>query len=66
MAKRHNPLLGLGEGRTKPSPSDRQDSGPGSARNDARASAGDHKQELLRKMRERAQAEQPAEADKES
>ncbi|MFJ2646694.1 DUF6243 family protein [Streptomyces sp. NPDC087420] len=52
MAKSRNNLLGVGGQRKKLSRADQQGNGP--ARNADRAVAADQKQELLRKMRERA------------
>ncbi|PRY02464.1 DUF6243 family protein [Allonocardiopsis opalescens] len=63
MAKRRNDLLGLGGQRKKLSRADRQGSGPASAAD--RDAVADRKQELLRKMRERAQADRPAAAEPE-
>ena len=60
MAKRNN-LLGVGGQRKKMSRADQQGSAP--ARAADRRAAGDQKQELLRKMRERAQADQADQAD---
>ncbi|AXG77752.1 DUF6243 family protein [Streptomyces paludis] len=54
MAKSRNNLLGVGGQRTKPARNDPQSSGP--ARDANRKAAADQKQELLRKMRERAAA----------
>jgi hypothetical protein len=54
MAKSRNNLLGVGGQRKKLSRADQQSGGP--ARNADRRAAEDHKQELVRKMRERAQA----------
>ncbi|MGW3659055.1 DUF6243 family protein [Streptomyces sp. NPDC005151] len=56
MAKSRNNLLGVGGQRKKLSRADQQ--GAGSARNADRRTADDRKQELLRKMRERAGAGQ--------
>ncbi|MGN9791182.1 DUF6243 family protein [Streptomyces sp. OZ13] len=56
MAKSRNNLLGVGGQRKKLSRADQQAGGP--ARNADRKAAEDHKQELVRKMRERAQAAQ--------
>ncbi|MCP3817619.1 DUF6243 family protein [Streptomyces sp. A3M-1-3] len=56
MAKSRNNLLGVGGQRKKLSRADQQGNGP--ARNADRKAAADHKQELLRKMRERAEASQ--------
>ncbi|MEU0988517.1 DUF6243 family protein [Streptomyces sp. NPDC005953] len=53
MAKSRNNLLGVGGQRKKLSRADQQGNGP--ARNADRQVAADHKAELLRKMRERAQ-----------
>ncbi|MEV7234902.1 DUF6243 family protein [Streptomyces sp. NPDC051020] len=62
MAKSRNNLLGVGGQRKKLSRADQQGVGP--ARNADRKAAADQKQELLRKMRERAGSEQaPASAD---
>ncbi|MFK4222595.1 DUF6243 family protein [Streptomyces sp. NPDC019890] len=55
MAKSRNNLLGVGGQRKKLSRADQQGNGP--ARNADRKAAADHKQELVRKMRERAQGE---------
>ncbi|MGS2587809.1 DUF6243 family protein [Streptomyces hebeiensis] len=52
MAKGRNNLLGVGGQRKKLSRADQQ--GAGRARNADRKAAADQKQELLRKMRERA------------
>lgn len=52
MAKSRNNLLGVGGQRKKLSRADQQGNGPG--RNADRKVAEDKKQELLRKMRERA------------
>ncbi|MER8001783.1 DUF6243 family protein [Streptomyces sp. NPDC095613] len=52
MAKSRNNLLGVGGQRKKLSRADQQ--GAGRARNADRKAAADQKQELLRKMRERA------------
>ncbi|MDX3849416.1 DUF6243 family protein [Streptomyces sp. AK02-01A] len=52
MAKSRNNLLGVGGQRKKLSRADQQGNGP--ARNADRKAAEDQKQELLRKMRERA------------
>ncbi|MFF3324349.1 DUF6243 family protein [Streptomyces sp. NPDC002889] len=52
MAKSRNNLLGVGGQRKKLSRADQQGNGP--ARNADRKAADDQKQELLRKMRERA------------
>lgn len=54
MAKSRNNLLGVGGQRKKLSRADQQGNGP--ARNADRKAAADQKQELLRKMRERAGA----------
>ncbi|MEU0833053.1 DUF6243 family protein [Streptomyces sp. NPDC056231] len=62
MAKSRNNLLGVGGQRKKLSRADQQGAGP--ARNADRKAAADQKQELLRKMRERAGSGQaPASAD---
>ncbi|MGI5399033.1 DUF6243 family protein [Streptomyces sp. CA-135486] len=53
MAKSRNNLLGVGGQRKKLSRADQQGNGP--ARNADRKTAADQKQELVRKMRERAQ-----------
>ena len=55
MAKSRNNLLGVGGQRKKLSRADQQGNGP--ARNADRKAAADQKQELVRKMRERAQGE---------
>ncbi|MEU6012725.1 DUF6243 family protein [Streptomyces sp. NPDC047515] len=54
MAKSRNNLLGVGGQRKKLSRAEQQGAGP--ARNADRKTAADQKQELLRKMRERAQS----------
>ncbi|MFJ7491857.1 DUF6243 family protein [Streptomyces sp. NPDC097727] len=54
MAKGRNNLLGVGGQRKKLSRAEQQ--GVGSARNADRRTAAEQKQELLRKMRERAQS----------
>ncbi|MFI2349558.1 DUF6243 family protein [Streptomyces sp. NPDC019443] len=54
MAKSRNNLLGVGGQRKKLSRADQQGNGP--ARNADRKAAADQKQDLVRKMRERAQA----------
>ncbi|MFD3973894.1 DUF6243 family protein [Streptomyces cyaneofuscatus] len=59
MAKSRNNLLGVGGQRKKLSRADQQ--GAGSARGADRKAAEDKKQELVRRMRERAEA-QAAEA----
>ncbi|MFI6723320.1 DUF6243 family protein [Streptomyces sp. R-74717] len=59
MAKSRNNLLGVGGQRKKLSRAEQQGAGP--ARNADRKTAAEQKQELLRKMRERAQSE-PASA----
>ncbi|OKK07954.1 hypothetical protein AMK26_02550 [Streptomyces sp. CB03234] len=56
MAKSRNNLLGVGGQRKKMSRADQQGSAP--ARAADRRAAEDQKQELLRKMRERAQADE--------
>ncbi|MDQ0943677.1 DUF6243 family protein [Streptomyces sp. V1I1] len=53
MAKSRNNLLGVGGQRKKLSRADQQGNGP--ARNADRKAAADQKQDLVRKMRERAQ-----------
>ncbi|MET8326604.1 DUF6243 family protein [Streptomyces sp. NPDC005181] len=58
MAKSRNNLLGVGGQRKKLSRAEQQ--GAGTARDADRKSAADQKQELLRKMRERARSGQPA------
>ncbi|MFI1936375.1 DUF6243 family protein [Streptomyces purpureus] len=55
MAKSRNNLLGVGGQRRKLSRADQQGNGP--ARNADRKAAADQRQELLRKMRERAQSQ---------
>ncbi|MEV1049327.1 DUF6243 family protein [Streptomyces sp. NPDC049916] len=60
MAKSRNNLLGVGGQRKKLSRADQQ--GAGSARDADRKVAEDKKQELVRKMRERAEAQAPATA----
>ncbi|MEV0096643.1 DUF6243 family protein [Streptomyces sp. NPDC050738] len=59
MAKSRNNLLGVGGQRTKISRSGAQSSATASA--DDRKSAADQKQDLLRKMRERAAGSEGAE-----
>jgi len=54
MAKSRNNLLGVGGQRKKLSRAEQQGAGP--ARNADRKTAADKKDELLRKMRERAQS----------
>lgn len=61
MAKSRNNLLGVGGQRKKLSRADQQGNGP--ARNADRAVAADQKQELLRKMRERAAGDEPQDGD---
>ncbi|MFF2525472.1 DUF6243 family protein [Streptomyces liangshanensis] len=61
MAKSRNNLLGVGGQRKKLSRADQQGNGP--ARNADRAVAADQKQELLRKMRERAAGGDDQQAD---
>ncbi|MFE3601202.1 DUF6243 family protein [Streptomyces sp. NPDC059096] len=61
MAKSRNNLLGVGGQRTKMSRTDPQSSGP--ARDANRKAAADQKQELLRKMRERAAGQTQADQD---
>jgi Family of unknown function (DUF6243) len=53
VAKSRNNLLGVGGQRKKLSRADQQGNGP--ARNADRKAAADQKQDLVRKMRERAQ-----------
>ncbi|MER5459546.1 DUF6243 family protein [Streptomyces sp. NPDC002668] len=53
MAKSRNNLLGVGGQRKKLSRADQQGNGP--ARNADRKTSADQKQELVRKMRERAE-----------
>ncbi|MEU8560435.1 DUF6243 family protein [Streptomyces cyaneofuscatus] len=60
MAKSRNNLLGVGGQRKKLSRADQQ--GAGSARGADRKVAEDKKQELVRKMRERAEAQAAATA----
>ncbi|MFH8885293.1 DUF6243 family protein [Streptomyces californicus] len=60
MAKSRNNLLGVGGQRKKLSRADQQ--GAGSAREADRKVAEDKKQELVRKMRERAEGQTPAPA----
>ncbi|MEV5601997.1 DUF6243 family protein [Streptomyces sp. NPDC052299] len=64
MAKSRNNLLGVGGQRKKLSRAGAQGAGPAGEAADRRAAA-DQKQELLRKMRERAAGTEPdtAEAD---
>ncbi|MEU2245615.1 DUF6243 family protein [Streptomyces sp. NPDC019224] len=65
MAKSRNNLLGVGGQRKKLSRAEAQGAGP--AREADRRSAADQKQELLRKMRERAAGSaQPDSADPEA
>ncbi|MDX3608005.1 MULTISPECIES: DUF6243 family protein [Streptomyces] len=61
MAKSRNNLLGVGGQRKKLSRADQQ--GAGSARDADRKVAEDKKQELVRKMRERAEAQSTATGD---
>ncbi|MFE6918514.1 DUF6243 family protein [Streptomyces rubiginosohelvolus] len=61
MAKSRNNLLGVGGQRKKLSRADQQ--GAGSARVADRKVAEDKKQELVRKMRERAEAQTAATAE---
>ncbi|GGR89062.1 MULTISPECIES: DUF6243 family protein [Streptomyces] len=61
MAKSRNNLLGVGGQRKKLSRADQQ--GAGSARTADRKVAEDKKQELVRKMRERAEAQPAATAE---
>ncbi|WP_406426993.1 DUF6243 family protein [Streptomyces sp. NBC_01589] len=60
MAKSRNNLLGVGGQRKKLSRAEQQ--GAGTARDADRKTAADQKQELLRKMRERAQSAESAES----
>ncbi|WP_326697389.1 DUF6243 family protein [Streptomyces sp. NBC_01754] len=60
MAKSRNNLLGVGGQRKKLSRADQQGNGP--ARNADRKTSADQKQELLRKMRERAGAAEAVDA----
>ncbi|MBV2364622.1 DUF6243 family protein [Streptomonospora nanhaiensis] len=60
MAKRHNSLLGIG-GQRKHMSAEQPGSAPGRA--GARSGAAAQKEELLRKMRERAQADRAAKDD---
>ncbi|MGW1228578.1 DUF6243 family protein [Streptomyces sp. NPDC001478] len=57
MAKSRNNLLGVGGQRKKLSRADQQGTGP--ARDADRRTAAEQKQDLLRRMRERAGAPQP-------
>ncbi|MEV7089513.1 DUF6243 family protein [Streptomyces sp. NPDC093085] len=61
MAKSRNNLLGVGGQRSKPHRTDPHSGGP--ARNANRKAAADQKQELLRKMRERAETKAAGAAD---
>ncbi|MEU2130975.1 DUF6243 family protein [Streptomyces sp. NPDC018352] len=61
MAKSRNNLLGVGGQRKKLSRADQQ--GVGAAHTTDRKAAADQKQELLRKMRERAQSGAAPQAD---
>ncbi|MFE9361946.1 DUF6243 family protein [Streptomyces sp. NPDC006978] len=61
MAKSRNNLLGVGGQRKKLSRAEQQGTGP--ARNNDRKAAEDKKQELVRKMRERAAADGAAPAE---
>ncbi|WP_322985297.1 DUF6243 family protein [Streptomyces sp. S584] len=61
MAKSRNNLLGVGGQRKKLSRAEQQGAGP--ARNNDRKAAEDKKQELVRKMRERAAADGAAPAE---
>ncbi|MFD9426482.1 MULTISPECIES: DUF6243 family protein [unclassified Streptomyces] len=61
MAKSRNNLLGVGGQRKKLSRAEQQGAGP--ARNADRKTAEEKKQELLRKMRERAEGAQAAPSD---
>ncbi|MFG3494029.1 DUF6243 family protein [Streptomyces sp. NPDC047928] len=64
MAKSRNNLLGVGGQRKKLSRADQQASAP--ARAAHRKAAADQKQELVRKMRERAQGGAAAQDDTQS
>ncbi|MFD9544173.1 DUF6243 family protein [Streptomyces sp. NPDC060022] len=61
MAKSRNNLLGVGGQRKKLSRAEQQGAGP--ARNADRRTAAEQKQELVRKMRERAEGSGSAQAD---
>ncbi|WP_406493989.1 DUF6243 family protein [Streptomyces sp. NBC_00846] len=61
MAKSRNNLLGVGGQRKKLSRAEQQ--GVGAARTTDRKAAADQKQELLRKMRERAQSGSASDSD---
>ncbi|MFE4212447.1 DUF6243 family protein [Streptomyces sp. NPDC056844] len=61
MAKSRNNLLGVGGQRKKLSRAEQQGAGP--ARDNDRKAAEDKKQELVRKMRERAAAAEAAPAE---
>ncbi|AVZ72916.1 hypothetical protein SLUN_12685 [Streptomyces lunaelactis] len=63
MAKSRNNLLGVGGQRKKLSRADQQGNGP--ARNADRKTAAEQKQDLVRKMRERAQGGSEAAAPQE-
>ncbi|MFI5803317.1 DUF6243 family protein [Streptomyces sp. NPDC051561] len=64
MAKSRNNLLNIGGNRRKLSRAEKQDNGP--HRNADRASVAGQKQELLRKMRERAGTAEGADSAAES
>ncbi|MFD4029225.1 DUF6243 family protein [Streptomyces sp. NPDC058637] len=61
MAKSRNNLLGVGGQRKKPSRAEQQGAGP--ARDADRRTAAEQKQELVRKMRERAEGSGSAQVD---
>ncbi|MFD9504116.1 DUF6243 family protein [Streptomyces sp. NPDC060035] len=61
MAKSRNNLLGVGGQRKKLSRAEQQGAGP--ARNADRQTAAEQKQELVRKMRERAEGSGSAQED---
>ncbi|MFD4689874.1 DUF6243 family protein [Streptomyces sp. NBC_00683] len=61
MAKSRNNLLGVGGQRKKLSRAEQQGAGP--ARDADRRTAAEQKQELVRKMRERAEGSGSAQAD---
>ena len=64
MAKSRNNLLGVGGQRKKLSRADQQGNGP--ARNADRKTSAEQKQELVRKMRERAAAAAEAEPEQDA
>ncbi|MCX4822939.1 DUF6243 family protein [Streptomyces sp. NBC_01142] len=64
MAKSRNNLLGVGGQRKKLSRADQQGNGP--ARNADRKTAAEQKQDLVRKMRERAQGQSEAPQDEQA